>query len=345
VFKEKRFIYQDVSQEAASTSGEESGEEQTGPEINPTLTEQLEEAVKPFQDMMTNLKHAIAPILDPILEMFGLDTLADVTEEQADRVALAVEVQTQYGQVNFDDNTNPLQEPVDALQPEMDPLRIPTSTSDLPSFGSESRGWCVHHGEPVWSEKESDKNPIYFTLDDMRFLSRDGYDPGQHSSIREFLDQRMETVTFFDEEFEVHPILAARLRLAEANLSAAGITYDIHGSSAYKYRSMAGNGAGRVSNHALGLAVDFNISDNPMEEFPSLEAAREASDFPPYMVNGEPDYTHPSPFIEGMSDAGIRTFEEWTSNGKYDLMHFDLNPNADGTIPWDYSDTEQHGHA
>lgn len=277
------------------------------------------------------------PMLASLLSIFGIETDEDLTDEQRDRLEVAAEVTSQHGNIYFDDSTNPL--PEDPGQPSAtNPLIVPGPDVDIPSHNPNLRDtWARKGGRLVWCTEDYRGNPLYFHEEDIMFIVRSGYNPAIHDSIESFLDGIMKNVTFFGASFRVHPVFAARLRLARANLLAAGITeqnYQIGRASGWKFRAM--NDAGRASNHSLGLAEDFDPGDGPgenaMAQFESIEAAMASTNYPGGMS-------------EAMSDAGIRTPEQWTgANNQIDTMHWDLNLDPGGIVPWEFT-AEHHAHS
>lgn len=264
-----------------------------------------------------------------VAKIFGID-LSDMSEEQEERVTMAATLATEGAQEGvFDANSHGLEFTGDPAldNPAVIPWDMPKD--DIPQFSSSlhRNTWARRGDSLVWW----DESGIYFDEQDIAFLIRDGFDGTK--SVEDFLESRMQTITFCGSEIEVHPIFAARLQVAERLMQAQGIEYRPDTAGGHRHRSMNANN--RVSNHALGLALDLNAGHNEMRDYGGLAAAQAHADFPPG-------------FVEAMRAAGIRTFEEWSSNGRIDVMHFDLDPqreprSAIGTLPMAWTDAE-HRH-
>ncbi len=264
-------------------------------------------------------------LFEPFLRAFGIEDDEEVSPAQQDRLALAAEVTSEHGSIYFDDNTNPLNERgQEALT---NPLRVPSGSIAVPDMNSNSpkNSWVKRRGEAVWL----DESGFYFPKGDMRFLIRGGYNPDQHESIEAFCFSQTREITMFNKTFRVHNIFAARLLSANANLEAAGIHHTVDWAKGYNFRAMID--AGRISNHAFGLAVDFDPSVNVMEAFPD--------------GNEDEVANYPEGLVEIMRDSHIRTYQEWTgARNRIDLMHFDLNTDAMGRIPMSF-EAQEHSHS
>lgn len=164
------------------------------------------------------------------------------------------------------------------------------------------------------------------------YLIRSGYRPNQGRTIEEFIEQELivET-TFFNGIFRCNRELAWRLQNAQFDLEAEGINYNIDNNhtGAFSYRGIARQDYPYISNHAFGLAVDFNHNHNDWE----------SGIIPDYEQQFGPR------FEQIMAQNGLRIPRTWGRTHDHDhgdsrdidadWMHFDIIINEDGT----YMDT------
>jgi len=90
-----------------------------------------------------------------------------------------------------------------------------------------------------------------------------------------YFTQNIVTVTFFNRKTPAHRDLAAVLNTAQANLTAAGQTFNFKDAWSFVPRTFNAD-FNTLSNHALGKAIDINHGSNPhitnAEEFRVIDA-------------------------------------------------------------------------
>lgn len=210
-------------------------------------------------------------------------------------------------------------------------MRIPSSAPEFDQSNATPNRWYETPRGVYWYDGE-----VLIRDRNVRFLIRDGYRPSE-GSIENYLANRMVVFTFpGGETVNVHPQYHARLTNAWNELAAAGINYNVRRAGGFNYRAARGGGIARpypyMSNHALGLSIDFNSDHNDWED------------------GITPDYS--IQFMRIMARHGLRPPIIWGRHGhdhshaghshsieeiNADWMHFDAPVNENGEFQDNYT--------
>jgi hypothetical protein len=292
-----------------------------------------------FTEWLQGLSQKFKLFIENFLSNFG-GTPDTASPEQRDRALLAAEISSPedpsaQASIAFNDVTNPLVETGEESPTNF--MRPPSTISHLAEYQSESGqpcdSWVEYRGKAYWSNETG----LLFDVPDVRFLIRDGYNPAEDGTIENFMQSRMQAVTFLGCAIEggVHPVLAARLRQVETEMSQNGVFYSKNGTNTvdsidgFDVRSIQGTNRGIASRHFFVLAIYFSKNDN------NQLCNVESDNFEDY-IDGT-DYS--VPFYNTMTRY-FRGFMDWVANrrngGERDTMQFDLVPDENGTIPYNF---------
>lgn len=311
--------------------------------MNPNQPPERQSGLNSISDFINNLGQKLKELFEGFMSKFGFSP-ETVTPEQRDRALLAAEIHqpTNPNQpaanntaAAFNDTTNPLNE--QGTQDKTNIMRVPTTVT-LPVYSNETgqplNSWVTRNGIKYWSNETG----LLFDVPDVRFLIRDGYNSANGQTINQYLESRMVPCRFLGVSINgrIHPLIAARLRLVEQEMANRGVFYSRNGTNTidsihgFAIRSIQGTNKGVASRHSLGLAIDFSKNQN--NRLLNIESGT----FNDYIAST--DY---SPGFYQVMNKYFRGFMDWTANrrngGERDTMQFDVVPNEQGQIPFNYN--------
>jgi hypothetical protein len=221
--------------------------------------------------------------------------------------------------------------------------RVPESIS-LPNYssGAEPYRWYdTPDRGPCWLE-HGDRGDVLIPHNKMRFFYRDSaFNSRQFSNVEEYLENTLQyvrlnengTLSYLDQDngdprvARIHPVYISRFASAWQEIYDAGIRYDIDRLSSFRFMGTSRQRYPYLSQHGMGLSIDFNPSHNDWE------------------AGIRPDYDET--FMRIMARHGFRPPIIWGSHEdghdhgyesvNADWMHFDMVPDEDGNLRDNYS--------
>ncbi len=202
--------------------------------------------------------------------------------------------------------------------PPFDSVRKYGAAADVPH-----NSWCrlEYEGEDTLFycvPSSSSPGMVMVPADTMSFITGSmGYRPGQTATnLEEFIQSRLVSVdlpsTFTGDvdSIRVSPFIRDSLNQAFRQMEREGVRYHVHSAGCFCFRGVRGLGrqsradyVPRMSNHSLGMAIDFNPGSNEYR-------AGATTDMPPRMISI-------------LKEHGFEWGGDWSTP---DMMHFQKTP-------------------
>ena len=300
-----------------------------------TVSDAVEAAVDAARSGIDSLRRTIEGLIDSFARAFNMDP-DTMTEDQRERTGLAASVYMESAEVGE------LVE--EGNEDRYNMYRVPESIS-LPEYrgSAEPYQWYDTPRGPCWLE-HGEHGDVLIPANKMRFFYRDEEFNSSFETVGEYLEHRLlyvrlnedGTLSYVDrEQYEedprvarLHPTYVARFALAWQEIYDAGIRYDIQRLSTFRFMGTSRQDYPYMSQHGMGLSIDFNPSHNDWE------------------AGITPDYDET--FMRIMARHGFRPPIIWGSHEdghdhgyesiNADWMHFDMVPAEDGTLRQDYTE-------